>query len=564
MAELFAAMSHFAKSIMENKNYVHEKPDNTRESWPEASERVSRFVMDRYLPELRPKVQQMICNRQFMPGGRYLYSAGRRYSQLQNCMLWRADDSREGWAELLHDTASCLMTGGGVGVDYSPLRPQEYIIKGMGGKSTGPISLARIINEGARYIIQGGSRRSALWAGLLWSHPDIFHFIHCKDQPKDLREYKAQNFNFPVPMEGTNISVILDDDFFAAYHTPGWSKTYSRWGTTYQVDHAWAHRVYWESVRSMLETAEPGLSIDVGPNAGQSLRNACTEATSADNGDVCNLGSLNMARFSSLGEFAAAVRYGTAFLLCGTLASEVPVQKMLAVREKNRRVGLGLMGVHEWLLLRGYRYEPNRELARWVEAYLESTAWGAEFARKLGVNNPIATRSIAPTGTISIVAETTSGIEPIFATAIKRRYLEGTTWKHQYYIDPAAKRLIEQHKVSPEQIEDAYTLAEDVGRRISFQAWLQGYVDQGISSTINMPAWGTANNNEHTVKTFGDTVMAHLPRLRGLTVYPDGARDGQPLTRVTYQEAHGKIGQVFDEELAVAAAGNCKGGVCNS
>jgi len=126
-------------------------------------------------------------------------------------------------------------------------------------------------------------------------------------------------------------------------------------------------------------------------------------------------------------------------------------------------------------------------------------------------------------------------------------------------VDPTAKRLVDSG-IAPEHIEDAYTLAEDVERRVDFQRWVQNYVDHAISSTINLPQWGTQHNNDDTVGQFGDMLLSHLPGLRGVTTYPDGARGGQPLNRVEYKDAISKVGQVFIESQDVCditKAGSC-------
>ena len=173
---------------------------------------------------------------------------------------------------------------------------------------------------------------------------------------------------------------------------------------------------------------------------------------------------------------------------------------------------------------------------------------------------PKKTRAIAPTGTIGIVAETTTGIEPIFCVAYKRRYLKHKTWHYQYVIDPTAKRLI-QNGVHPDTIEDAYDLSRDIERRVNFQHWIQQSVDHGISSTINLPHWGSEENNNGTVQEFGEMLIKYLPGLRGITCYPDGARDGQPLVPVSYQEAMLHTG----EELLEITTDVCelnKGGSC--
>lgn len=852
--------SEFAETIYKQK-YAHTKADGSKETWPETANRVASEVL-RMVPTadagpLCSATFELIRDRKFIPAGRYLYGAGRTFHQTQNCLALRAEDSREGWADLLHKASMALMTGAGIGVDYSAVRPEGSSISRTGGKATGPNALAQMINESGRHIMQGGARRSAIWAGLNWKHPDIFKFIAIKDWSPEIRRLKEQDFNFPAPLDGTNVSVILDKEFFAAY----------------EAGDSHARAVYWTAVESMLRNGEPGFSIDY-QNSRESLRNApvvgstrvltdagykavedlvgkpatlwtgkrwarnvvfkktkedaslvevrlsngrsitcdpehpfmvrrylgagkskkvvvervpaaelceddkiasdlpqdiylgefedyglgyvygdgsisggrgelsvhtdtkhvaynracislsattpgaygrayfkgpwqskeellsgsltaqfiagwfdadgcytrnllrisssslaalqclqesldqlgiksvvrqdgessyvpgnkmytlgvlssslkrfkevvpttrvtpdiasdwepyreseirvssvehldycedvyccdvgyeehsfmaegvlisnCTEFVSADDSDICNLGSLNMARFDTLDEFRAGVRLATTFLLAGTLYSDVPYQKVDLVRSKNRRLGLGLMGIHEWLLKRGKQYGPDAELADWLAAYREvSEGTAATTADAWGISRPIATRAVAPTGTVGIIAETTTGIEPIFCVAYRRRYKgpDGHTTQYQYVLDPTAKRLIETG-VAPESIEDAYTLSENVERRVEFQAWVQQYVDMAISSTINMPAWGSEANNETKVQAFGEMLLKYLPKLRGITVYPDGARGGQPLVPVSYHTAIGKTGQIFVEQMDVCDLTG--GGSCGS
>lgn len=546
-------MSPFARSVYEQKYAWKDSDGNVEEDWSGTALRVTENVLGalgitREDQEFE-RVYALIRERKFLPGGRYLYASGRDLHQVQNCLLLKAHDSREGWAELLSNAAMALQTGAGIGIDYSDIRSSGTPIKRTGGVASGPLSLMRMVNEVGRGVMQGGARRSAIWAGLNWSHGDVEQFMEMKNWAPVLRELKEENFNFPMEMEYTNISILLDDAFFEAYSDKS------------HPDHKKAHSIYHQGVTSMVKTAEPGFSVDVGDNAGETLRNACTEVTSADDSDICNLGSINISRIESLDEMNDAVYYGTLFLLAGTVYSDLPYDKVDEVRTKNRRLGLGVMGVHEWLVKRGKSYGPDEELAEWMSAYRMSTFWAHKQAERFGLSKPIKTRAIAPTGTIGIVAETTTGIEPIFCVAYKRRVKTAQATgqdmiSYQYVVDPTAMRAVEAG-ADPYAIEDAYMLSYNVEKRIAFQAWMQQFVDHGISSTINLPE---AITDPAEVKDFADLLMEYLPKLRGITVYPDGARGGQPLTAVPYEMAVGKEGVVFEESEDAA----CKSGVCGA
>lgn len=542
-------MSQFAFNIMKQKYLWAEKGET---EWADIARRVTLNVLSAARigggDPIFNEIYEMIRDMVFLPGGRYLYASGRPFHQVQNCLLLKAEDSREGWADLMHKSTMALMTGAGIGIDYSGVRCRGSVVGKTGGFATGPTALMQMLNEAGRGIMQGGSRRSAIWAGLEWDHSDVFEFIRMKDWAPDVKAIKEKDFNFPATMDGTNISVLLNDLFFIAYENAEHPK------------HAHAQKVYWLVVRQMLSTAEPGFSIDCGENSGETLRNACTEVTSRDDSDICNLGSINMAKIKTKEQFERVLYLATTFLMAGTLYSDLPYAKVGETRTKNRRLGLGLMGLHEWLLVRGKSYGPDAELAEYMEIYARSTKVAREIADAWGVSRPVKTRAIAPTGTIGILAETTTGIEPIFCAAYKRRYLKNTTWHYEYVLDPAAKRLVDSG-VDPDTIEDAYSITPV--RRVEFQAWLQGFVDHAISSTINLPSWGSPTNNESTMQEFGEMLMLSLPKLRGITCYPDAARGGQPLTPVRYSDAIKQVGQVFKEE-AIDICDITKGGSCGA
>lgn len=527
--------SEFANRIR-LKKYAHFLRGQTgpQETWEQTAERVATSVFRAVNPPpIYPEtVREMIANREFMPGGRYLASTGREFHQTQNCLLLKAQDSREGWSELSYKCFQALMTGAGIGVVYSDVRPRGKLIRRTGGQATGPIALMQMINDGGRQIRQGGERRSAIWAGLHWWHEDIFDFIHIKNWSEDVQRLKAKDFSFPATLDGTNISVILDREFFVAFDDEMHPK------------HGWARNVYWQTIKQMCSTAEPGFSIDYDDSA-ECLRNACTEVTSATTDDICNLGSINMARVRDLDHMRELVHFGCAFLLAGTVYSHVPYPQVDQVRSKNRRLGLGLMGLHEWLIKRGKKYGPDAELDEYLKVYAEATGVAADLADMMELSRPVKTRAIAPTGTIGIVAETTTGIEPIFCVAYKRRYLKANdVFAYEFVVDPTAKRLIESG-VNPDEIEDAYSIEPE--RRVAFQAHVQQFVDHGISSTINTPPWGSAQINENNYRDFGEMLYPYLPKLRGLTCYPDGARAGQPLSPVRYASIKNLVGKVFEE-----------------
>jgi ribonucleoside-diphosphate reductase alpha chain len=195
-----------------------------------------------------------------------------------------------------------------------------------------------------------------------------------------------------------------------------------------------------------------------------------------------------------------------------------------------------------------------------MEVYRDESERSAnEHCDRLFLNRPKKYRAVAPSGTISILAGSSSGVEPLFSVAYKRGCLEGGSKNtYEFVIDGTAKTIIEDFGVDPDMIETAGDLAKDPERRVAFQADIQDYVDMAISSTLNLPAWGTEYNNEDTVKDLSKIFAKYATRLRGITTYPDGARGGQPLTEVPYSEALGKEGVVYEANEAT-----CSGGICS-
>ena len=495
----------------------------------------------------------VICDFKFMPGGRYVYYAGRDASFWNNCYLLRLEeDSREEWSHVTQRAMSCLMTGGGIGIDVSIARPSGRRLRRTGGVASGPIPLLYTINEVGRNVMQGGSRRSALYGSLNWQHEDATDLLSVKNwhdmllgskKEYSMADLKKLNFNFPAPLDMMNISLNYDDAFLM------------------ELEKSSIPEIFTANTRQAMMTGEPGFSFNFGAQQNETLRNACTEITSEDDSDVCNLGSVNMANIETIEEFKDVVRIASKFLVCGTIRAELPYNKVLEVRQKNRRLGLGLMGMHEWLLKRGYTYEVNEELKKWLKVYRDESERSAnKHCDRFYLSRPKGYRAIAPTGTISILAGTTSGVEPVYATAYRRRYLtDGTKWKYQFVVDGTAEAIIKSTGIAPDKIESAVDLAADPERRIKFQFELQKYVDHAISSTLNLPQWGSELNNEDKIAGFAKVIAKYAHGLRGLTLYPNGSRGGQPITPCDYEEAHSKRGVIYEDN----SDEQCLSGVCN-
>jgi ribonucleoside-diphosphate reductase alpha chain len=553
--------SKFSEDIFYTK-YAHKGAETMHEL---AATLVEDVCQEHLRKSEKDELISHIAELRFIPGGRYLYYAGRDKKFFNNCYLLDCEeDTREDWANLSWKAESCLMTGGGIGADYSVYRAEGKELGGTGGIASGPLPKMQMINEIGRRVMQGGSRRSAIYASLNWKHEDIGKFLLCKnwkDMPvgntgQSLFDVKQDDFNFPAPLDMTNISVNYDTEWLLNYWETG------------EVGN-----VFLGNVRQALSTAEPGFSFNFFEKENETLRNACTEVTAnnhnapdgGDDSDVCNLGSLNFARIADVSQLRNVVELATKFLICGTLRAQLPYHKVYKTREKNRRLGLGLMGLHEWLIQRGSRYETTEEMHRWLKIYKsESDRVSDSFSDQLGISRPVAKRAVAPTGTIGIIAGTSTGVEPIFAVAYKRRYLKNRRWHYQYVVDSAAQEMIDLYGADPDSIESAMDLATDYERRLSFQANIQEYVDMSISSTINLPAWGSKGNNEDLVVPFANTLAKYAHRLRGFTCFPDGSRGGQPLTVVPYKEAVDKLGEEFEENIQThdicEIAGT--GGVC--
>lgn len=332
--------------------------------------------------EDQAQLAEYIKTMKFIPGGRYLYYAGRPTSYYNNCyVLIGQEDTREEWGNLVKKASDALMSGGGIGGEYSIFRCKGKPLARTGGTASGPIPLMSSINEIGRNVMQGGSRRSAIYAGLNWQHGDAWDFLRSKDYPEHIRKLKDADFNFPATLDMTNISLGWDDDFIALRDLG-------------QLPDLWI-----ESVKRMCKTGEPGHAYNFGKESRFVGRNACGEFISEDDSDVCNLGSINFGAINTIGELADVCNLAAKFLICGSIRGDLPFDKVREVRERNRNIGLGVMGVHEWLLKHNYIYGMNDELRQWFSTYRACSEISAnEWSDRFFINRPKRYRSVAPAG----------------------------------------------------------------------------------------------------------------------------------------------------------------------
>lgn len=488
-----------------------------------------------------PELEQILLQQKFSVGGRVWYGAGKPKSYMVNCGLFSVGDSAESWAKLSHDVELALTKGLGCGVDYSAIRPYGSPIQGSGGTASGSVSKMYITNEIARHIMQGNTRRAALLAQLHWQHGDIDTFINAKNWDEEHTRLKTINpEKYSAPLDLTNISVRLDDDFFTAY---------------FNGDEL-ARTVWEQASYNMFRYSEPGFRYN---KDNQILLNACGEIVSAIDRDSCTLGSINLAKINHIDELEEIIKYAMFALIRVRYTTQYPTEEMKEVAIQHPRVGLGVMGLHNWLINRGLRYEWCNELEELFKTLQDMAIfYGKQYTTKYSLPDLEGHIAHAPTGSISrLFGGVSSGIEPIFALAYKWRYTLNNELKENVVIDNNVEQFMKQG-IDIETIEDAYSLANPEGfkRRVEMQAHIQRYCDNAISSTINLPQWGTPGNNEQTLDVYRATLLAYLPYLRGITVYANGSRSGQPLTALPIQEA------LLQCHHSDSQYSNCSNGTC--
>jgi ribonucleoside-diphosphate reductase alpha chain len=499
----------------------------------------------------------------FLPAGRITAGAGtERNVTLFNCfVMGTIPDSLEGIFQALKEAALTMQQGGGIGYDFSTIRPRGAVVKGVAADASGPLSFMDVWDAMCRTIMSAGSRRGAMMATLRCDHPDIEDFVAAKSDPGRLRNF--------------NVSVLVTDPFMDAVKADAaWDLVFD--GTIYRTIRA---RDLWDRImRATYDYAEPGVIFIDRINASNNLAYAETIAATNPCGEqplppygACLLGSINLARLverpfedgAAIDEAALERLVAVAIRMMDNTvdASRFPLQAQAQEAAAKRRIGLGVTGLADALMMTGLRYgsqEAARQTERWLhgvaraayrasahlaaekgafplfdrDAYLASgsLAHMDEDVRALiaehGVRNALVT-SIAPTGTISLYAgNVSSGIEPVFAPAYTRKVLQKDGSRVEEEVVDYAVALWRDRAGEDADLPEWFVTAQDLSPRdhVRMQAAAQRWVDSSISKTINCPA-------DIAFDEFKDVYMAAWDSgCKGCTTYRPNAVTGSVLS----------------------------------
>jgi ribonucleoside-diphosphate reductase alpha chain len=508
----------------------------------------------------------------FLPNSPTLMNAGTGLGQLSACFVLPVDDTMEGIFDAIKYMALVQRTGGGTGFSFSRLRPKGDVVTSTGGEASGPVSFMQIFDSATEHIKQGGKRRGANMGVLRVDHPDIMAFIAAKRD-----ETRLQNFNLSVGVTDAFLEAVRHDRPYGLFDPR----------TAAAVSHVPARPIFEAIVEAAWRTGDPGLlfldrlnRVNPTPHLGHiEATNPCGEIPLLPY-ESCTLGSINLAHMVDehgsepavdWRKLRTTVRTAVRFLDDVIEVNKYPLPEIERIARGNRKIGLGVMGFAEMLIRLGLSYDSDaavdlaRELAGVIAEQAHQTSqqlagergvfpnWPGSVYEVQHVNIRNATcLAIAPTGTLSIIADTSASIEPLFALAYRRTdVLEGQTlvdinpiftgYLQRYDLnaervmaDVRDKGRLQDLPGIPEALQRVFVTALEIPaeRHLQMQAAFQQHVDNSVSKTINLPPEATPKDVAHAYW------QAWELGLKGITIYRYGSKAGQVIELGVSEEAH--------------------------
>jgi ribonucleoside-diphosphate reductase alpha chain len=566
-----------AITILEKRYLKKDSQGKVIESPEEMFWRVARnvaeaesFYGNRISPEELSEIFfRMMASLDFLPNSPCLMNAGRELQQLAACFVLPVEDSLDSIFETVKQTALIHQSGGGTGFSFSHLRPKDDTVQSTGGMASGPVSFMRVFNMATEVIKQGGTRRGANMGVLKVDHPDIMEFITVKQKP-----YEMSNFNLSVGMTKAFMEALEKDDEY--------SLTNPR--TNQEVRRIKAREVLEAIVSSAWETGDPGiLFLDRINEANPTPELGVIESTNPC-GEVpllpyesCVLGSINLFQMvkkkdggwkADFEKIRRTVRDAVHFLDNVIDMNQYPLPQIAQMAKGNRKIGLGVMGLAHFFIRLGIPYNSQKalEVVRGLMTFIQYQARerSAELAEERGVfpnykgsiyDRPGGMRlrnatvtTIAPTGTLSLLANCSSGIEPLFAIQYTRRALEGLELQitDPLFVEVGEKEgflnrelmksitegaSLQELPYVPKHIKELFVTTFEIPPvwHIKIQAAFQEFTDNAVSKTINFPRHAT---KEEVKEAF---LMAYQERCKGITIYRSGSKSDQVLSCGTKQ-----------------------------
>jgi ribonucleoside-diphosphate reductase alpha chain len=564
-------LSENAKKVLETRYLRRDAEGHIVENPEELFRRVAKSVAQaESIFEGKDKAEyweerfyEELTSFEFLPNSPTLMNAGTPVGQLSACFVLPVEDTIESIFKAVKDMALIQRTGGGTGFSFSRLRPKDSIVSSTGGKSSGPVSFMKIFNSATEHIKQGGRRRGANMGVLRIDHPDIVEFVEAK-----LEEGELRNFNLSVGITDAFMDALKKDDVFELVHpvtNEATGKLKARFLFETIAECAWGSGdpgvLFIDRINSTHPLSELGEIESTNP---------CGELPLLPY-ESCNLASVNLSRMVdkisggpilNWEKLRNLIHHIVRFLDNVIEINKFPIPEVESITKSNRKIGLGIMGFAEMLIMLGISYSSEEAVKLadklmsfiYKEAFLASTKlanergtfpnWGkSTYAlRNKKIRNATLT-SIAPTGTISIIAGTSSGIEPIFALAYRRsNILEGEQFveinplflkyikSEKFYSEDLLRQLLEKGNVHnlkeiPEEVKRIFVTTHEIPyeQHIRMQASFQRNVDNSVSKTINMPHDTTV---EDVKKAY---IMAYELGCKGITLFRYGSRKQQVL-----------------------------------